>query len=147
MFLVNYSKIGRRKTHNAPDQPARAAPGVTENTAAALGLHRVVMRGFGNGDMMRFKRKVVKSEFCQPLRARVGHGSYWLTLECGHNDVRKASQKIPEFVYCSDCETRSNGNRAVYGNKLETWDEEKQMSIRTAYENFEAACAAMEASA
>ena len=63
----------------------------------AVGLHGVVMR------------RVVKSEYVGACRY-TGYiaKSIQLTLECGHEQFRKASQGIPLKAKCRECQMPNN---------------------------------------
>ena len=48
-------------------------------------------------------RKVVATRFVSSKYARPGEGCYWFTLECGHEEISKASNGTPKRKRCRDC--------------------------------------------
>jgi hypothetical protein len=49
------------------------------------------------------KRKVIRVTNVVCGNARGTKGSNFLMLECGHEERRKGSERIPEFCNCREC--------------------------------------------
>ena len=81
--------------------------------------------------MKRIKRKITRIRNYVDPHANGTKGSNILFLECGHLTTQKGSIKIPQFVYCVECEDWESGRTISrnIGNVVETWDAEKQMPI------------------
>lgn len=91
------------------------------------------------GKTITIKRRVLSAADGQAFRARFGHGTKTLKLECGHEKYQKNSQKTPRRAGCHDCTSLSTGGHSLIGNSIESWDEATQMPVLREFASYEEA--------
>lgn len=75
------------------------------------------------------RRRILKREWYTANHSR-HNGGLALTLECGHEDLRKASQEPRgNFVRCKRCEDIRGGRFSMWPSEgtKEAWDDATQM--------------------
>jgi hypothetical protein len=87
--------------------------------------------------MMKYKRKIIRVENFVDKHANGTRGTNVLYLDCGHDAFRKGSYKIPDFIFCKECERLSDGTTSGQriGNIQESWDPKKELPIFTEVTN------------